>query len=75
MLHLLLYHRAEDAERVGYADDNKKNHAAGMAISYLPPEIALAGAARRQRKSRPSGRPNLGKFHFGGCVRHSSNPF
>ena len=48
---------------------HKKNHAAGMAISYLPPEKPLAGAARRQAKGRPKGRPKCKKFRFGAILR------
>ena len=53
----------------------KKNHAAGMAISYLPPEKPLAGAARRQRKNRPSGRQFPKLCRFGAILRRSPNRF
>ena len=47
----------------------------GAAISSFPPRKHLARAARGQRKSRPFGRQNLGKFHFGGILHASSNLF
>jgi hypothetical protein len=46
-----------------------------MAISYLPPEKPLAGAARRQRKNRPSGRQFPKLCRFGAILRRSPNRF
>ena len=67
--------RSEQRVACRHLPTNKKNYAAGIAISHLPPEKPLAGATRRKRKNRPRGRQFPFWFRIGAILRRNPNPF